>query len=98
DSLDGAGSPRAIEVSTINWLSRSRRVPNDCHRGESLVIRPLVRFAARFMGLCLVALMGGAHSTGYAAPRAQTSPPLLVIVVIDQLSSDLFSQYRRHFS
>ena len=56
------------------------------------------RTAAFFMGLALAAAPAAAGAQPAAAPAPLGPPRLIVAISVDQLSADLFAQYRPHFT
>jgi predicted AlkP superfamily pyrophosphatase or phosphodiesterase len=56
-----------------------------------------VLFAAAIGAALLLAAPAAAHPSPVAAP-APTKPKLVVVIAVDQLSSDLFTQYRPYFT
>ncbi len=53
-----------------------------------------LRIASTLLAVGLVALLGAAS----AAAQSQNRPKLVVAIAVDQLSSDLFAEYRPHFT
>ncbi len=105
--LKGAAAP--FFMPWLSWTRHCRRlgVEDILLRLEFLMIRSRLLASALGLSLGLAAMSGVAHAAEAAPQKAapaatpageRASPSLIVTIVVDQLSANLFNQYRSQFT
>src|SRR5690606_24547426 len=103
----GAAAP--FFMPWLSWTRHCRRlgVEDILLRLEFLMIRSRLLASALGLTLGLVAMSGTAQATEAPRPTPaqaaasageRASPSLIVTIVVDQLSANLFNQYRSQFT
>src|SRR5690606_31651209 len=109
DDLMSKGAAAPFFMPWLSWTRHGRRlgIGDILLRLAFLMIRSRPLASALGLSLGLAAMSGLAHAADAAPQKAapatapageRATPPLIVTIVVDQLSANLFSQYRSQFT